>query len=429
MSNHLAIAGTTATLVQLLDESVTRDFNGAHASPGRPDIPGASEADPEVRVFLYRVETNSARSNDDLPTRSDQATLLERPQAALTLNYLLTFLGNETDYEPQRLLGIAVGTLHFHPVLTRGEIERMIVAAGSGDPLSLVDLAEQPDLIRLTPLSLSLEDLSNLWSSFFQVEYRLSVAFRAEVVMLTPPSSPSRPLPVRERRLYASTILRPFIRTVTPADGPAAPVTPGSTIVIEGRDLRGGDTTFIRFGETRVPLATVTSTKAEVVVPNDVRAGAVGIVVEHEGMMGDPAVLRPAGQSNLVPIVVHPRIKDDGNNGHLVVVRGGAAENPTGVFSGFIDVSVDPPVGKRQDVSVVLNAIDGDGEAFSFSDERRDLPGAAEATNELDIAFTGVPTGDYLVRVVVSGAESPLEIQTAVGPSQGTFSAPRMSMP
>lgn len=428
MSNHLAVAGATATLVQLLDEAVTRDFNGAHAAAGRPDIQAAAEADPEVRVFLYRVEANGARRNDDLPTRTGEAALIQRPQAALTLNYLLTFIGNETDYEPQRLLGICVGTLHFHPVLTRGEIERMILAAGAGDPLALVDLAEQPDMVRLTPLALSVDELSNLWSSFFQVEYRLSVAFQAEVIMLTPPESPVRPLPVRERRLFASTILRPVIRTVGPVGGPDLPILPGSSIIIEGGDLRAEEATFVRFGDTRVPSPSATGARIEVNVPDAVQAGAVGLVVEHQRMMGDPPVLRPAGQSNLVPIVVHPRIQPDGG-GHRVAVRAGAVEAPPGVFTGIIDVSLDPPVGNRQEVSILLNTIGGGGDAFSFTDERRDLPAAPDATNDLAVEFAGVAAGDYLVRVVVSGAESPLEVDTAAGPAQGTFSAPRVSLP
>ena len=429
MSNHLAVAGTTATLVQLLDDAVSRDFVGATASAGRPDVPGASEADPEVRVYLYRVETNAARRNDDLPTRSADATLVQRPQAALTLNYLLTFIGSEIDHVPQRLLGISVGTLHFHPVLTRGEIERMILAAGAADPLALVDLAEQPDLVRLSPLPLTLDELATLWTSFFQVEYRLSVAFQAEVVMLTPPASPARPLPVRERRLFASSILRPVIRRVIPVGGPDQPILAGSPIVIEGGDLRGEEATIVRFGDTRVPTTGATGTRIELPVPDDVRAGAVGLVVEHQRMMGEPPALRPAGQSNLVPVVVHPRIRADGVGGHLVAVRAGADEDPAGIFTGILDLTVDPPVGSRQDVSVVLNAVGGGGEAFTFADERRDGPTAPDVTNDLDVQFADLPAGDYLVRVVVSGAESPLEVETTVGPTQGTFVAPSVSVP
>ena len=144
--------------------------------------------------------------------------------------------------------------------------------------------------------------------------------------------------------------------------------------------------------------------------------------------MGDPPVLRPAGQSNLVPVIVHPLIQPDGG-GHRVAVRAGAVEAPPGVFSGVIDVSIDPPVGNRQEVSILLNAIGGSGESFSFPDDRRDGASAPAVSTDLDITFAGVPAGDYLARVVVSGAESPLDVQTASGPTLGAFTAPRLSVP
>ncbi|MGC5172559.1 DUF4255 domain-containing protein [Micromonospora sp. DT81.3] len=425
MSNHLAVAGATATLVQLLDEAVNRDFNGAHVSGGRPDVAGALEPDPEVRVFLYRVEPMAARRNDDLPTRGADASLTQRPQAALTLNYLLTFLGSETDYEPHRLLGICVGTLHFHPLLTRGEIERMVLAE-SGGPLALVDLAEQDGLVRFTPLNLSIDELSNLWSSFFQVEYRLSVAFQAEVILLTPPETPVRSLPVRERRLFASTMLRPSIRSVVAAEGAELPILPGTLIRIDGGDLRGEEGTIVRFGEASVGPTLATGTRIEVTVPPDVRAGAVGVVVEHQRLMGEPPELRPAGQSNVAPIVVHPRIRPLGP-GHDISVRD-AVEDPVGIHAGIFDVTVDPAVGSRQEVSLLLNAVGGGG-SHSFAGERRDGPSAPEVTNDLSIAFFGVATGDYLVRIVVSGAESELDVETAPGPTLGEYSAPRVSVP
>ena len=126
MSNHLAVAAVSATLVQLLNEAITQDFDGATVVAGRPDAVTGPNVDPEVRVFLYRVEQNAAWRNTDLPTRGNQGALVERPQAAINLQYLLTFVGNEADYAPQRLLGTALRTLHFHPILTRAEIGRRV---------------------------------------------------------------------------------------------------------------------------------------------------------------------------------------------------------------------------------------------------------------------------------------------------------------
>ena len=195
VSNHLAVAGVTATLVQLLDEAVNDDLDGAHVTAGRPD----DDADaPCVRVFLYRIEPNGSWRNNDLPTRGNAGGLVERPQAAIVLNYLLTFIGNDASYEPQQMLGSVVRTLHAHPLLSRPEIDSMVATAlNANSPLSGVDLAEQPEVVRLTPLTLSLDELSNLWSSFFDTAYRLSIAYQASVVLLTPDETPMRALPVR----------------------------------------------------------------------------------------------------------------------------------------------------------------------------------------------------------------------------------------
>jgi hypothetical protein len=44
----------------------------------------------------------------------------------------------------------------------------------------------QIENVKLTPISLSLEELSNLWSVFFQVPYALSVAYEAAAVLIEP---------------------------------------------------------------------------------------------------------------------------------------------------------------------------------------------------------------------------------------------------
>jgi hypothetical protein len=433
VSNHLAIAGVTATLVQMLDEVVSADVPGANVAPGRPDTGTLPDSPPKVVVFLYRVEPNAAWRNEDLPSRGADGTPRRRPQAALTLHYLLTFAGDEAAYEPQRMLGSVVGTLHFHPLLTRDEIGQMVKAALQQDassPFGDLDLAEQPDLVRFTPLQLSLEDLSTLWSSFFQVDYRLSVAYQADVVLLTPPAAPVTPLPVRERRLAVSTIRRPVLRDVVGvADSRAAaiatPIVSGAAVVLEGSDLRGDETTVVLFGEAEVTPGRVTGTELVATVPDDVGAGVVPVVVEHRRLMGQPPALRPAGRSNVVPVVVHPRIRT-GAGGYEVAVTGATA-GPAGHHSGTLTLTVDPAVAAGQEVSVLLDPVGG-GAGVTLAGGRRDGPSDPPETHDLAIPFPSVPDGDYLVRVVVSGAQSALDSPTT-GPQAGTFTAPVVSVP
>jgi hypothetical protein len=424
VSNHLAVAGVTATLVQLLDEVVNRDVTGGHVTPGRPDASAGPNAAPKVLVFLYRVEPNAAWRNEDLPSRSADSTTVQRPQAALTLNYLLTFVGDEGTYEPQRMLGTVAGTLHFHPMITRDEIRRVVLASIHQDPnhpLGQLDLADQPELVRLTPLQLSLDELSTLWSSFFHLEYRLSVAYRADVVLLTAPVVPVTPLPVRERRLALSTIRRPVLREVLPVAGPGTTIVSGTPVRLEGSDLLGDEVTVIRFGGAEVRPDSATGARLDATVPVGVRAGAVSVVVEHRRAMGSPPQLRPAGQSNVVPVVVHPRIARVG--GAYAVSVDGLAEEPLGVFAGTLKVRVEPTVSTGQEVSALLDPVGG-GRAFSFFDDRRDAATDPPETADLGITFSALPAGDYLVRIVVSGAQSPLDVG-----ADGAYAQPQVSVP
>src|SRR5215212_5514896 len=122
MSNYLAIATVTATLSRTLTAAVGTDVSAAGVTTLRPDdAPGTG-----VNVYLYQVGPNGAWRNADLPTRRDEGRLVQRPKVALDLHYLLSFYGDEAQFEPQRLLGSVVRTLHARPVLTREMIRNTV---------------------------------------------------------------------------------------------------------------------------------------------------------------------------------------------------------------------------------------------------------------------------------------------------------------
>src|SRR6202035_3433386 len=120
MSNALAIAAVTETLVQLLTRNLVEVsmVPNAWVSSVTPDQT-ARLANPGVNIFLYQVTPNAAFRNADLPTRAADGALLRKPQAALDLHYLLTFYGDESALEPQRLLGAVTLALHSNPNLAR----------------------------------------------------------------------------------------------------------------------------------------------------------------------------------------------------------------------------------------------------------------------------------------------------------------------
>ncbi len=182
MSNYLAIATVTVTLRDILQTATLAAVPGADVTLKRPErASGDGQEKAAINLYLYHVAPNPTWSNLDLPTRSENGTLRQRPLVAFDLDYLLSFYGSELVMEPQRLLGSAAVALHEWPVLTPDTIQSAI---NNNSYLASSDLSTQIERVKFEPLNFSLEELSKLWSIFFQVPYTLSVAYRATAVLM-----------------------------------------------------------------------------------------------------------------------------------------------------------------------------------------------------------------------------------------------------
>ncbi len=221
MSNFLAIATVTATLRRALQTSVQTDVTGANATTLRPDDPALNGAASGVNIFLYQVIPNAAQRNADLPLRNAAGQLVQRPQIGLDLHYLLTCHGSEANLEPQRILGSVMRTLHARPIVTRQMIQDTLA-----DPnfsfLTASDLGNEIETVKFNPLGLSLEELSKLWSVFFETPYRLSVAYQASVVLIELAETPRAILPVQTRSIFVAPSLEGATTPIiTPDELPA----------------------------------------------------------------------------------------------------------------------------------------------------------------------------------------------------------------
>ncbi|HEY4386522.1 MAG TPA: DUF4255 domain-containing protein [Ktedonobacteraceae bacterium] len=182
MSNYLAIATVTVALRDILQDVALTAVPGAVVTTQRPeDINNAGQDKAGINLYLYQVTPNPDWMNNDLPMRDAVGRLLQRPQTALNLDYLLSFHGAELEMEPQRLLGSTVVRLHAQPFLPLVAIQDTIQHTSY---LAQSDLFNQSERVKFSPLNFNLEELSKLWSVFFQIPYRLSVAYRASVVLL-----------------------------------------------------------------------------------------------------------------------------------------------------------------------------------------------------------------------------------------------------
>lgn len=413
MSNFHAIAAVTGALRARVLEVVQADVPGAGVSTMRPGDAGAGGLPTTgVNIFLYRAAPNAAYRSQELPVRRPDGSVTQRPRVALDLDYLLSFYG-EANLASHRLLASTLRSLHARPSLTPA----MIQAVEAGGTPSGLD--QQPDPVRLAMLDLSLEDLSKLWSVFFQTRYVLSVACRAGAVLVEAALTPLQAPLVRELALRTLPLLRPWLRSVAPLADADAPITAGAQVAVTGERLRGEAVRVLVGGAELVP-DDVRDDRLVLTLPPGLRAGAQGLRVRQDVMMGVPPSRRPGEGSNLAAFSLHPMVRRTGGAFDVVVI---GATVTGGAVSVDITVGVEPPVQPGQ--TATLELIDPvSGAVWSTDAAPRTAP-----LSTLSFAVSGVTPGAYSLRVRVDGAESALERDTTPGsPTPGEF-LPRVMLP
>jgi Pvc16 N-terminal domain len=399
MSNSLAIATVTAALREVLQPAVSKAVAGAGVGFNRPDSGAGTPPSPAVNVYLYQVTPNAAYRNDDLPTRRSDGTVVKRPQAAFDLHYLFTFHGDDSLLQPQLLLGAVASTLHAQPLISSAAIAKAITDFSF---LSASNLADQVERVRFTPTSLSLEEFSKLWSVFFQIEYTLSAAYQASVVLLENDDEPATPLPVQARNVSVVPFREPRIDRVISQAGADQPIVAGSILLIHGQQLKGAVTLVLIEDQEAAP-AIVTDTQVTIPLPAGTHAGVKGVQVIQKILIGTPPAPHRSVQSNVAPFVLRPAL-----------TGASAAVKAPGITT--VTLTVAPNVGAGQRAVLLLNNL-----AVSPPTAFTSRPAISPAdSNQVRIDIAGVPTGSYLVRVQIDGAESLLN---------ASFSGPTVAMP
>jgi hypothetical protein len=417
MSNTTAIATVTSTICYILGQALGGTqpgaVGGAMVTTLRPDQISATAAGPEaprgLNVYLYQVTPNHAWNLTDLPTRRSNGDLGNRPVAAIDLHFLVSAYGKDSDLEPHRLIARAILALSVNQVLTRDVVATAVQhfeqTAGLGF-LSKADLAAQVELVKLAPQVLTLEELSRLWGAF-GTSYLLSVAYTATVVVLEAQVSPRVAPPVLVRALTVDPVRRPELLAVDTVP-PGGPVQVGSNLRVTGSALRGPVTVVRVAGTDLAPSAPLRDDALDVVVTSDVPAGLLALSVvqqERPGPPGSPAP-RTLARSNVLPLLVRPVVTSLGST-------------PTAVTIG-----ISPPIrpGQRCEVDLARrNAVPGATNTISvqLAPLEPGLPPAAT----IQLSRGSVPDGEWLVRVMVDGAQS---IPTM---SADVYDGPLLSLP
>lgn len=199
MSNAYAIAGVTNTLRYLLQQRF--DSNGfASVTVTTKPLDKARDSNNnngnQVNLFLYQTRENAAWRNMDIPSQVKPGETGNSP-LAINLYYLLTTYAQNDDFpEPtsHSLLGEAMSVFHDFPVLSPENIKNALPAAD----INKYDLYNQIERIRITPQTLSLDELSKLWTTF-QTQYRISAAYEVSVVLIESRRPIKTSLPVLSR--------------------------------------------------------------------------------------------------------------------------------------------------------------------------------------------------------------------------------------
>lgn len=398
MSNTVAIAAITSAIRYILDQALGGAQPGQVGSAAittlRPDQIGGAGAHLDqpsgLNVYLYQLAPNHAWNLTDLPTRRSTGELINRPVAAIDLSYLITAYGDDAALEPHRLIARAALALSVNQVLTRDLVTDAVEAyRGSTNPdlgfLGAADLADDVELVKLAPTVLSLEELSRLWAAL-STPYLLSVAYTATVLVLEADVSPRIAAPVLARVTSVDPITRPALLSID--TDPPGPVSPGTRVRLTGNGLRGPVTLVEIAGTTLTPVE-IASDHLSVDVTGDVPAGAAGIAVVHQALPAPPQPTRVLARSNVLPVLIRPVISSATSSSATITVH-----FQPGLRSGQ---RAELDFTRREPVPDAPNAV-----RIQLGTPARGDPPSTSA----DVPRASVPNGEWLLRMIVDGADS-----------------------
>jgi hypothetical protein len=368
-------------------------------------------------LFLYQVISNPALNNMDATPLRSRGTPTKR-QAALDLYYMFSFYGSEVELEPQRLLGSVMRTLNDQRVIDQ-ELIRAACRDSTLPFLQESNLADQVQQINIVPLDLNLEDLSKAWSVFFQTPYLLSIAYKVLVVLVAGEEAPTRGLPIRERRTSGLSpfFQQPQIERIVAEGDLAEAIVADSTLVITGKQLKGDGSTLVRLCGVEVTPTEISATQIRLSLAqlptSALRAGIQSLQVIHPPPSGEPS--RRGKESNAAPFVLRPR---------LLQVRLMAGQvDEEDARSGILQLQTNLTIGCTQRVVMVLN----EWNSAAPTSYLFDAPPREQDSLAINIPFQAVKPGDYLVRLMVDGAESQLQVDNdANSPTYEWYIGPRI---
>ncbi|MGD1873299.1 MAG: DUF4255 domain-containing protein [Mastigocoleus sp.] len=425
MSNYEAVATVTAVLQRILQSAVQADIDGVRVTTIQPRNIGNGTPEIGINLFLYHVVRNAALNNmDTTPFRSKGLSL--KRQAALDLYYMISFYGNDIELEPQRLLGSVVRTFNDYPSI-KPEAIAQVTADTNFRFLRSNNTINQIQQLQVVPIDISLDDLSKIWSVFFQSPYLLSLAYKVTMVMIDGEETVGRGLPVKETRLRGRelSVRRPIVEKVASRNGQLEPIFSSSKIYIYGKHLNY-KIPQVRIANIDVIPCEVSEHKLsldlQVIDADILRAGVQSLQVIHHLSTDEERFNSgyPIIESNVASFVIRPTIKQ------ISIIE--QDEYALEVYLAVLSLKVDTMVGVKQRVILALNE-------WSSVTKYEPVVYQAEAdtrkieTDTVNFTIKNIKPGEYLLRLQIDGAESLLDIDNDENSSTfGWYNSPRVSI-
>lgn len=431
MSDGYAIAAVSAVIRRVLLEALSAaqvsDVVGnvpVTAVPPDRVIPPAGAEPTQVNIFLHQVTRNAAFRNMDLPSRNAAGDLISGPPLALDLHYMITAYGTEP-FWAEILLGHSALALHENATLTRQAIAR---ALSPNPPDALVPAAlrnsgveAQIELIKILPEAVDSEEMSRLWSAI-QGQYRPTMAYRASVLLIEPRAAGASAPPVRSPGGRALPMANVELESVAAESGLTDPITRASAIILSGNGFVPGEMS-VEIGDAVVTpvIGDVGTSRIRLdlaAMAPPPRAGLQPIRAVRTRPLG-PAPTTPAVEvSNTLPLTLRPAI-----TAINVAIASVDVADGQPVSSGTITVTLNPPVGRGQTVSVLLNTAGGGPMHRLAAPPNNGAAANIGEVTQIPFAFSRLRRGPYLIRVSVDAAESVLTVD-----GNGVYDGPEVTL-
>ncbi len=229
---------------------------------------------------------------------------------------------------------------------------------------------------------------------------------------MTPPPA----LPVLTMNVTAQPVRQPIISQIVASPDPAAAIVAGGDIALIGRNLNApsGGSTQVVIGGVRQAPGLITSSRIALPLPPGLAAGAQTAQVTQSMLLGIPPVPHPGtgAASAIAAFVLHPEIAPASPPGGFAIDMGSTGSPP----GPALVIGVQPTVraGQRAVLHMLPQA--------NLAATRLFDGGTIDADSDtLVIPIPGLPSGTYLVRILIDGAESPLVLGPGGAPIAPIF--------